>query len=172
MSNHPVQTVTTSSDKLKVALAVGAVIAGVVGFYFLSDKSTLVRVGCIAGAVCWLRIAIALDFDCRVANFIGFANESVRETKKVVWPKRKEAMQMTAIVFGFVLVMAIFLWGTDKLLEFLLYDFDSWLEKIMSENMQDGAQEAAAVATAGQQEALVCGARLFRHGKKRAACID
>ena len=31
-------------------------------------------------------------------------------------------MQITAIVFGFVLIMAIFLWGTDKLLEFLLYD--------------------------------------------------
>ncbi len=43
-------------------------------------------------------------------------------SKKVVWPTRKEATQITAIVFAFVLVMAIFLWGTDKLLEFLLYD--------------------------------------------------
>jgi preprotein translocase subunit SecE len=40
----------------------------------------------------------------------------------VVWPTRKEAMQITAIVFGFVLTMAIFLWGTDKILEFVLYD--------------------------------------------------
>jgi len=29
---------------------------------------------------------------------------------------------MTAIVFAFVLVMAIFLWSADKLLEFVLYD--------------------------------------------------
>ncbi|NMM38281.1 MAG: preprotein translocase subunit SecE [Glaciimonas sp.] len=120
MSNHPVQTVTTSSDKLKVALSVGAVIVGVVGFYYLSDKSTLLRAGVLFGA---MLIAIGIAWTSTSGReFIGFANESVRETKKVVWPKRKQAMQMTAIVFGFVLVMAIFLWGTDKLLEFLLYD--------------------------------------------------
>jgi preprotein translocase subunit SecE len=120
MSNHPVQTVTTSSDKLKVALSVGAVIAGVVGFYYLSDKSTLIRAAVLLAAIV---IAVAIAWTSTSGReFIGFANESVRETKKVVWPKRKQAMQMTAIVFGFVLVMAIFLWGTDKLLEFLLYD--------------------------------------------------
>lgn len=120
MSNHPVQTVTTSSDKLKIALSVGAVIAGVVGFYYLSDKSTLIRAAVLLVAII---IAVAIAWTSTSGReFIGFANESVRETKKVVWPKRKQAMQMTAIVFGFVLVMAIFLWGTDKLLEFLLYD--------------------------------------------------
>jgi preprotein translocase subunit SecE len=55
-------------------------------------------------------------------TFVDFSKESVRETKKVVWPTRKEATQITAVVFGFVLVMAIFLWGTDKLLEYVLYD--------------------------------------------------
>ena len=44
------------------------------------------------------------------------------KTKKVVWPSRKEAMQITGVVFGFVFVMALFLWGTDKLLEVVLYD--------------------------------------------------
>ena len=48
--------------------------------------------------------------------------DAVREVKKVVWPERKEAMQITAYVFGFVVVMAIFLWFTDKTLEFLMYD--------------------------------------------------
>jgi len=55
-------------------------------------------------------------------NFLGFAKEAVRETKKVVWPTRKEATQITAIVFAFVMIMALFLWGTDKLLEVLLYN--------------------------------------------------
>ena len=55
-------------------------------------------------------------------DFLGFAKEAVRETKKVVWPTRKEATQITGIVFAFVLIMAIFLWGTDKILEFMLYD--------------------------------------------------
>jgi len=55
-------------------------------------------------------------------EFLNFAKESVRETKKVVWPTRREATQITGIVFAFVLIMALFLWGTDKTLEFLLYD--------------------------------------------------
>jgi len=46
----------------------------------------------------------------------------VREVKKVVWPTRKEALQMTAYVFAFVVVMALFLWLTDKTLEWVLYD--------------------------------------------------
>jgi preprotein translocase subunit SecE len=120
MSNHPVETVSTSSDKLKVVLAICAVIAGVVGFYFLADKPTIVRA---AALVVGLVVAIAIAWTSASGrNFLGFAKESVRETKKVVWPTRKEAMQITAVVFGFVLVMAVFLWGTDKLLEFVLYD--------------------------------------------------
>jgi preprotein translocase subunit SecE len=55
-------------------------------------------------------------------GFLSFAKESVREVKKVVWPTRKEASQITAVVFGFVMIMALFLWGTDKLLEVLLYN--------------------------------------------------
>ncbi|MEC5216087.1 preprotein translocase subunit SecE [Actimicrobium sp. GrIS 1.19] len=120
MSNHPVQTVSTSSDRLKVALAVCAVIAGVVGFYVLADKSSLVRASAL---VLGLAIAVALAWtSTQGREFLSFASEAVRETKKVVWPTRKEALQITAIVFLFVLVMALFLWGTDKFLEFLLYD--------------------------------------------------
>jgi preprotein translocase subunit SecE len=120
MSNHPVETVSTSSDKVKVALAICAVIAGVVGFYVLSDKATVVRA---AALVAGLLVAVAVAWTSEPGrNFLGFARESVRETKKVVWPTRKEAMQITAVVFGFVLLMAIFLWGTDKILEFVLYD--------------------------------------------------
>jgi preprotein translocase subunit SecE len=120
MSNQTVQTVSTSNDKIKVALAVVAAIAGVVGFYYLSDKPALVRAGAL---VAGLAVAVLLLWTSTSGReFLNFAKEAVRETKKVVWPTRKEATQITAIVFAFVLVMAIFLWGTDKLLEFLLYD--------------------------------------------------
>jgi preprotein translocase subunit SecE len=120
MSNQPVETVSTSSDKVKVALAICAVVAGVVGFYFLADKPTVVRAAALLGG---LLAAIAIAWTSAPGrDFLGFAKEAVRETKKVVWPTRKEAIQITAVVFGFVLIMAIFLWGTDKVLEFLLYD--------------------------------------------------
>ena len=71
-----------------------------------------------------LLLAVAFGWTSQLGrDFVGFARESVRETKKVVWPTRKEAMQITGVVFGFVVLMAIFLWGVDKLLEVILYGF-------------------------------------------------
>ena len=55
-------------------------------------------------------------------QLIAYGRDSVREVQKVVWPARKEAMQMTAYVFAFVFVMSLFLWLTDKTLEWVLYD--------------------------------------------------
>jgi len=52
----------------------------------------------------------------------AFGRDAWREVKKVVWPSRKEAIQMTAYVFGFALLMAMFLWLTDKTLEWLFLD--------------------------------------------------
>ena len=120
MSNHSVQTVSTSNDKYKVILAVAALVSGIAAFYILAGQSTWVRV---AALVVGLGIAAGLVAVSEMGrNFVEFAKEAVRETKKVVWPTRKEAGQITAVVFGFVLIMAIFLWGTDKFLEFMLYD--------------------------------------------------
>ena len=48
------------------------------------------------------------------AQFAVFARESLGEVKRVVWPTRKETMQTTAAVFVFVVVMAMFLWVSDK----------------------------------------------------------
>ena len=119
MSNQSVQTVTTSADKAKLALAVIALTAGVVGFYALAGQSGLIRAAALVGG---LLLAVVFAWTSQMGrDFIGFARESVRETKKVVWPSRKEATQITGVVFGFVVVMAIFLWGTDKLLEVVLY---------------------------------------------------
>ncbi|HYC41795.1 MAG TPA: preprotein translocase subunit SecE [Noviherbaspirillum sp.] len=120
MSNQPVQTVSASGDKLKVVLAVCAVIAGVVGFYFFVNQPTYVRAGAlVAGLVVGIVIAWT---STPGRGFLEFSRESVRETRKVVWPTRKETLQITGIVFAFVAVMAIFLWGTDKVLQFVLYD--------------------------------------------------
>ena len=55
-------------------------------------------------------------------RLVGFGRESVKEVKKVVWPTRKEATQSTGLVFLFVLVMALFLWIVDKIVEWGLYD--------------------------------------------------
>lgn len=122
MSNQSVQTVSTSGDKFKVLLAVVATIAGVVGFFYLKgqNKPALVAAGALVAGLAFAVLLLWTSATGR--DFLGFAKESIRETKKVVWPTRKEATQITMIVFAFVLVMAIFLWGTDKILQFVLYD--------------------------------------------------
>ena len=123
MSNQSVQDVgTSSSDKLKVALAVVAAIAGVVGFFYLKgqNKPALMCAGALVAGLVFAVLLLWTSASGR--EFLSFAKESVRETKKVVWPTRKEAMQITGIVFAFVILMALFLAGTDKVLQFLLYD--------------------------------------------------
>jgi preprotein translocase subunit SecE len=120
MSNHSVQTVTTSADKAKLGVAITALAAGLIGFYLLAGQTTIIRVSVLVGGIL---VAVGAAWTSALGqSFIGFSRESVRETKKVVWPSRKEAMQITGVVFGFVFVMALFLWGTDKLLEVVLYD--------------------------------------------------
>ena len=42
-----------------------------------------------------------------------FAKISRQELRKVVWPTRKETMQVTLVVFGLVVVAALFLWVVD-----------------------------------------------------------
>lgn len=122
MSNQSVQTVSTSNDKFKVVLAVVATIAGVVGFFYLKgqNKPALVAAGALVAGLVFALLLLSVSATGR--DFLNFAKESVREVKKVVWPTAKEARMITMIVFAFVAVMAMFLWGTDKLLQFLLYD--------------------------------------------------
>ena len=108
------------ADKLKFALALALVAAGVVGFYLLSEQALVLRVlSVLAG----LGAGIAVAWYSEAGRgFVEFAREAVTETKKVVWPSRKETMQTTGLVFAFVVVMALFLWLTDKSLEWVLYD--------------------------------------------------
>ena len=108
------------ADKLKFMLALLLLAAGVTGFYLLREQPMILRVlSVLAGLGAGIAVAWFTEAGQR---FFGFAREAVVETKKVVWPSRKETVQTTGIVFAFVLVMAIMLWMTDKGLEWVLYD--------------------------------------------------
>ena len=121
MSNQTqVETVATGADKAKLAGAVLLLLAGIVAFYYLGKQDLWVRVVALLGL---LGAAVALFFTSESGKqLIAFGRDSVREVKKVVWPTRKEAIQMTGYVFAFVFVMALFMWLTDKTLEWVLYD--------------------------------------------------
>ena len=122
MSTAPqnVETVSTSADKAKLAVSVLLLVGGIVAFYYLGKQDLWVR---IAALLALMAAAVALFFTAESGKqLIAFSRDSVKEVKKVVWPTRKEATQMTGYVFAFVFVMALFLWLTDKTLEWALYD--------------------------------------------------
>ena len=98
-------------DKLKLAVSVLLVVAGVAGYYALGDSMLIVRIASVvAGVVAATAVALT---SAPGKAFHGFAQESVAETRKVVWPTRKETVQTTGIVMVFVIVMAVFLWVVD-----------------------------------------------------------
>jgi preprotein translocase subunit SecE len=122
MSSSPaqVETVTSSADKAKLAAAALLVVGAIAAFYLLAQKDLWLRV---AALLVLLAAAVGAFFASEPGRqLIAFGRDSWREVQKVVWPTRKEAMQMTGYVFAFVVVMALFLWLTDKTLEWVLYD--------------------------------------------------
>jgi preprotein translocase subunit SecE len=120
MSTSQVQTVTTGAEKVKLAAAAMLLLAALAAFYMLGKQGTLAQWG---GLLAGLILAVAVFFTTETGRELAaFGRDAWREVRKVVWPARKEAMQMTAYVFGFVVLMALFLWLTDKTLEWLFYD--------------------------------------------------
>jgi preprotein translocase subunit SecE len=120
MATSQVETVSSGADKAKLALAVALVIAGVAGFYLFSKQGQIAQWGA-------LLVGLAAAFVVFMTSepgkeFVAFGRDSWKEVKKVVWPTRKEAIQMTMYVIGFCAVMALFLWLTDKTLEWVFYD--------------------------------------------------
>ena len=107
-------------DKIKLAVAVALVAAGIWGYYLLGEQALVLRVLAVMAG---MAAAVVVAWTSEPGKqFVVFASESAAEVKKVVWPTRKETVQTTAAVFAFVVVMAVFLWISDKTLEWLLYD--------------------------------------------------
>jgi preprotein translocase subunit SecE len=120
MATTQVETVTTGADKAKVGAAIALVLAALVAFYLLTKQGQIAQWGALLAL---LVAAVAVFFTSEPGKqFVAFGRDAWKEVRKVVWPTRKEAMQMTAYVFGFVVVMALFLWLTDKTLEWVFYD--------------------------------------------------
>ena len=121
MSTQPqVETVSTGADKAKLAASALLLVGGVVAFYMLASQPLWLRV---IALLVLLAAAVGVFFVSESGRQLtAFGRDSAKEVRKVVWPTRKEAMQMTGYVFAFVFVMALFLWLTDKTLEWVLYD--------------------------------------------------
>ena len=114
------ETTTSIVDKAKLGLALLIVAAGIWAYYWLADSPLVLRLLAVAGGFIAGAVVAWLSEPGR--QFMGFALESWAEVKKVVWPTRKETIQTTAAVFAFVVMMAVFLWITDKALEWVVYE--------------------------------------------------
>jgi len=110
----------TSIDITKLATALALVAGGIAGYYWLGNSALVLRILAVAAGIA--AGAALAAFTAPGREFVAFAQEAVLEVKKVVWPTRKETVQTTAAVFAFVVVMALFLWLSDKTLEWILYD--------------------------------------------------
>jgi preprotein translocase subunit SecE len=120
MATTDVETVGSGADKAKLAVSVLLLLGGFVAFYLLSAQGALVQwAALLAGLAAGVGVFAVSDSGKR---FGAYGRDSWKEVQKVVWPTRREAVQMTAYVFAFVFVMALFLWLTDKTLEWVLYD--------------------------------------------------
>ena len=109
-------------DNLKIALAVACVVAGIWGYYYFADTALVLRVLMVmgglvaAGGVAWL--------STQGKEFFAFAQEAWQEAGRVSWPTRKETIQTTLIVFGFVVIMALILFSIDTTL--------AWIVKLLT----------------------------------------
>lgn len=120
MAASQVETVSTGADKAKLAAAAALVLAAIAGFYLLGKQGVYVQWAVlIVGLLAAFGVFLVSEPG---RQFVAFARDAWREVKKVVWPTRKETLQITAYVFAFVVIMALFLWFTDKTLEWVFYD--------------------------------------------------
>ncbi|MCX8510591.1 MAG: preprotein translocase subunit SecE [Chthoniobacteraceae bacterium] len=114
------QTVSSGADRLKMGASAALLVLALAGYFLLSKQGALVQ---WAAFVVGLAAAVGVFLTSEPGQqLIAFGIDATRELKKVVWPTRKEATQMTLVVFGFVFIMALFLWLTDKSLEWIFYD--------------------------------------------------
>lgn len=99
------------ADKIKIAVAVLVLVAGVVGFYYFGDQPAIVRVLIVLGAAA---VAVVVGLPTTPGRqLLEFTKAARGELRKVVWPSNKETMQVTLVVFAMVVLVALFLWVVD-----------------------------------------------------------
>lgn len=119
MPHQNVETVNRGADRIKLGLAVLVIAAGIVAYSVLGNEPLYIRLGAfITGLILAVVIVWFSDTGRRT---VAFGREAYNETRRVVWPTRKETTQMTGIVVAFVIAMGALLWVADKILEWVIY---------------------------------------------------
>jgi len=111
--NSKVEAESTRLDGIKWLAVVLLVSAGVGGNIYFANQSLLYRV-LVLLVLAALTLFVFLQ-TAKGAEFWKLVKEARVEIRKVVWPTRQETTQTTLIVVGFILLMALILWGLDTL---------------------------------------------------------
>ena len=120
MNNQNVETSSGTLDKVLVTLAALCVIAGVLAFSLLTEQALAVRLGALGGGLV-LGVILAW-FSPTGKRFLNYGRQSWEELRRVVWPTRKETLNTTGLVMAFVVVISLFMFICDQIIEWGLYD--------------------------------------------------
>ena len=116
MATSQVETVSTGADKAKLAAAWRWSLLCCGRFYLFGKQG-------VQWAPCWWgwrrRSGVFLTSGAGKVSFVAFARDAGAKSKRWSGRRAKETIQMTAYVFAFVVIMALFLWLTDKTLEWV-----------------------------------------------------
>ena len=99
------------ADKIKLFVALLLVAAGIEGYYYLHDSAAVLKLASVLAGLL-LAAGVAWTSEPGKRLFV-FGKDSIAESKRVVWPTRKETLQTTAVVIAFAVIMAMFLWAVD-----------------------------------------------------------
>jgi len=99
-------------NKLKLGLAIFLAVAGFFSFYFFQESPMVVRVLVLLLSLVFAFVVVL--FTTQGKQLFVFFKDSIEEVKKVIWPSKKETLQMAGVVCAFVVTMAFFLWIVDS----------------------------------------------------------
>lgn len=109
-----IEAATSMPDTLKWIVSGALLVAGLAGFYYFGEYSTLARiVGLLIAVGAAVSVAVRTE---KGREAWAFAYDSRTEVRKVVWPTRKETTQTTLIVMAVVVVVALLMWLLDTIL--------------------------------------------------------
>lgn len=110
-----------STAKWGVWLPVVIIVATFLAYFYAPKSSSIyVSMAILMGG---FAVATLLFFISPTGKlFVVFSRDAYREARKVVWPTRVDVLKLTGVVVVLVVVMALFIWGVDKALEWFLYD--------------------------------------------------
>lgn len=109
----------SSLDWLKWSITVLLLAAVVIGNFFYSEQIHIV-VRVVILLILTAFAIISASFTEKGKTFIGFAQDSRIEVRKVVWPTRQETVQTTLIILAVSAVVGLALWGLDSIFRYIV----------------------------------------------------